>query len=136
MTTPSLSVSPPKEGKIHAFFRRLRQGQNEREAEDLLNDHPHKEECMRIDCCTPGEKVTIQGTVRSITIHPKSSLPALELDLYDGTGSVTVIFMGRRHIPGISAGRFLTVTGRLTCNFDKPSIYNPKYELHPSSEGY
>lgn len=119
--------------KLSSFLHRtFRRGQSELEAEDILHDHPHPEECYRIDCCVPGEKVTVQGTIRSVTIRPKNTLPELELDLYDGTGNITVIFMGRRSVPGISAGRFITVTGRLTCNAEKPIIYNPRYTLYPT----
>ncbi len=52
--------------------------------------------------------------------------------LYDGSGSVTVIWLGRRRIPGIDAGRTIVVRGRLTCNTDNPTIYNPRYELKPT----
>jgi hypothetical protein len=69
--------------------------------------------------------------VRSMTIRPRSTVPALEIDLYDGSGSVTVVWLGRRRIPGIDPGRKLTVRGRLTCNTEEPTIYNPRYELKP-----
>ncbi len=86
-----------------------------------------------IDRCTPGQTVTVSGMVRSMTIRPRSNVPALEIDLYDGSGSVSVVWLGRRRIPGIDPGRSMVVCGRLTCNTDSPTIYNPKYELKPSA---
>jgi hypothetical protein len=67
-----------------------------------------------------------------MTIRPRSTVPALEIDLYDGSGSLTVVWLGRRRIPGIDPGRSMTVRGRLTCNTDRPTIYNPRYELKPT----
>jgi hypothetical protein len=81
--------------------------------------------------CIPGESVTVSGMVRSMTIRPRSTVPALEIELYDGSGSVSVVWLGRRRIPGIDPGRAMVVRGRLTCNTDSPTIYNPRYELKP-----
>lgn len=83
--------------------------------------------------CQPGERVCISGTVRSVTLRPREQAPALEIELYDGTGSLTVVWMGRRRILGITPGRRMTVWGRLTCNADEPRIFNPRYELKPSA---
>lgn len=92
-----------------------------------------KKDSTRIDCCTPGSQVTVRGMVRSMTLRPKSTVPALEIELYDGSGSVRVVWLGRRRIPGIEPGRGMVVTGRLTCNTDLPTIFNPRYELKPVS---
>ncbi len=67
-----------------------------------------------------------------MTIRPRSTVPALEIELYDGSGSVSVVWLGRRRIPGIDPGRKITVRGRLTCNTARPTIYNPRYELKPT----
>jgi RecG-like helicase len=87
-----------------------------------------------IDHCTPGQTVTVRGMVRAVTMRPRSTVPALEIELYDGSGSVSVIWLGRRRIPGIDPGRTIVVHGRLTCNADDPTIYNPRYELKPTTE--
>ena len=84
--------------------------------------------------CQHGEKVAITGTVRTMTIRPTSSIPALEIELYDGSGSVSVVWLGRRRIPGIETGRHMIVTGRLTCNPQESVMYNPRYELKPASK--
>ena len=83
--------------------------------------------------CQPGAQVEVVGSVRSVSVAPSAKSPSLEIELYDGTGVVTVVWMGRRTIPGIVAGRTLKVCGRLTCNTDRPMIFNPRYELRPLS---
>ena len=86
---------------------------------------------QQIDQCQPGAQIEVVGTVRSVSIAPTIKNPALEIELYDGSGVVTVVWMGRRSIPGIVAGRTMKVCGRLTCNTERPTIFNPRYELRP-----
>jgi RecG-like helicase len=88
---------------------------------------------QQISQCRPGTQIEVVGTVRSVSIQPSIKTPALEVELYDGSGVVTVIWLGRRTIPGIVAGRTMKVCGRLTCNTERPVIFNPKYELRPLS---
>lgn len=130
-TTTSASATRHRPG----FWSRLTRSQAEVEAAELQGEvlgsaHQH---LTAIDCCTPGETVTVRGMVRSVTLRPRSTAPALEVELYDGSGTVTVVWLGRRAIPGIDAGRTMVVCGRLTCNTEKPTIYNPRYELKPTA---
>ena len=119
-----------KTGRWHRWTRT----QAEVEADELLSDNKSvARDLTRIDCCSPGATVTVRGMVRSMTLRPKSTVPALEIEVYDGSGSVAVVWLGRRKIPGIEPGRSIVVTGRLTCNADSPTIYNPRYELKPVS---
>lgn len=71
------------------------------------------------------------GTVRSVTLRPRAGVPALVAELYDGTGTLTVVFLGRRQIPGIIAGRRLRVHGRVAQRDGRPVVFNPSYELLP-----
>lgn len=88
---------------------------------------------QQIGQCKPGSQIEVVGTVRSVSVQPSMKSPSLEIELYDGSGMVTVVWMGRRTIPGIVAGRTMKVCGRLTCNTDRPTIFNPRYELRPLS---
>ena len=116
------------------MWRRFTRTQSQVEAEELLREHEElRSRATRIGSCTPGETVTVRGMVRSVTLRPRSTVPALEIELYDGSGAVSVIWLGRRRIPGIDPGRTMEVTGRLTCASDSPTIYNPRYELKPVS---
>ena len=88
-----------------------------------------------IDRCACGEIVTVCGPLRSVTLLPVAGLPAVEAELYDGTGSIALIWMGRRRIAGIEPGRVLTATGRLGVSQGHPVIYNPRYALRPITVG-
>jgi hypothetical protein len=77
------------------------------------------------------ELVTVAGTLRTVTLRPRAGVPALVADLYDGTGSVCLIWLGRREIPGINPGRSIIAYGRITADGEHPVIFNPRYELRP-----
>lgn len=115
------------------FWSRLTRTQTQIEADELRDQVQDAEVAglTTIDCCTPGQTVTVRGMVRNVTMRPRSTVPALEIELYDGSGSISVVWLGRRRIPGIDAGRTMVVHGRLTCNTANPTIYNPRYELKP-----
>ena len=42
---------------------------------------------------------------------------------------VTLVWLGRRHIPGIQPGRAMTARGRIALRDNRKVIYNPHYEL-------
>lgn len=129
-----MSVADQDRGGVSRLWHRLTRNQAEVEADELLAEHDDLAGAVeRIDCCAPGDTVTVRGMVRSMTLRPRSTVPALEIDLYDGSGSVTVVWLGRRRIPGIDPGRSMVVTGRLTGDPHSPTIYNPRYELKPLS---
>lgn len=75
--------------------------------------------------------VTVQGNLRTITLRPRGGVPALEAEVDDGSGVLTVIWLGRRQIAGISPGRSLRVTGRIGRLEGVRTMYNPRYELLP-----
>ena len=82
--------------------------------------------------CCKGEPVTVAGTLRTVTLRPRAGAPTLEAELYDGTGSVLLVWLGRRRIGGIECGRSLTARGRLTLHDGRPTLYNAEYELRPT----
>ena len=45
------------------------------------------------------------GRLRTVVYTPRTNLPTLEADLYDGSDVVTLVWLGRRHIAGIEPGR-------------------------------
>lgn len=76
--------------------------------------------------------VTVQGTLKTVTLRPRGGVPALEAELYDGTGSVHLIWLGRRRITGITAGRGIRVAGRIGVQHEQRVMYNPRYSLRPT----
>ena len=75
------------------------------------------------------ELVTLRGTIRTVTVRPRGGVPALEAELYDGSGVLTIVWLGRRSIAGIGPGRSLQVRARIGVHDGLRIIYNPHYEL-------
>lgn len=75
------------------------------------------------------QMATLRGRISVLTLRPRSGTPWLEAEFTDGSGSLTLIWMGRREIPGVVAGRELTVTGRVSWVDGRRRMYNPFYEL-------
>ena len=74
---------------------------------------------------------TVCGTLRSVTLRPRAGVPALEAEMFDGTGSLSVVWLGRRQIAGVEPGRRVRVHGMVTDNHGNRVIFNPRYELLP-----
>jgi hypothetical protein len=79
--------------------------------------------------CRRGQLVAVSGRLRTVAYTPRTNLPTLEADLYDGSDVVTLVWLGRRQIIGIEPGRQLTARGRIAIRDDRKVIYNPYYEL-------
>lgn len=74
-----------------------------------------------VSCC---------GTVRSVSLRPRGdAVPAMIVDLDDGSRTMNLVWLGRRKIAGIEPGTYLKVTGRVTYVKDTPTIFNPSYEI-------
>ncbi len=110
------------------FLRRLVATEAELDAEELQRS-------STASGCTPacdvkrGQLVSVTGRLRTVVYTPRTNLPTLEAELWDGSDVVTLVWLGRRHIAGIEPGRQLTVRGRISIRDDRKVIYNPYYEL-------
>lgn len=115
-------------GVLRRTLGRLMSSQDEIEAAELQRD-------VRVSGCCPiaaahdREEVTLAGTLRTVTLRPRGGIPALEAEVYDGSGTVTVIWLGRRRIAGIEPGRAIQVSGRVSMHDGAAVMFNPRYEL-------
>lgn len=118
---------------VRSVWHRLTRSQEAAEAEELQERMRRMQAlgARPIDQCDVGEVVTVSGVVQALSLRPRATVPALEIDVYDGSGRVRVVWLGRRSIPGIDAGRPIIITGRLTKPDGMPTIYNPRYQLLP-----
>ena len=98
------------------------------EAQELRSDAASAG-CSAVSACRKGEVVTVTGRIKSVVYTPRETVPTLEAELFDGSGSVTLVWLGRRRIPGIEPGRRLTARGRFAAFEGRQVIYNPWYEL-------
>jgi hypothetical protein len=120
-----------KENMLQRALRRLATSNAELESEELQRN-VRQEGAIPIGACEDRQQVNLTGTVSSITLSPRAGHPALDVELRDGSGVVTLVWLGRRQIPGIDAGRTLKVWGRISCHEGRRLVYNPRYELLPT----
>jgi hypothetical protein len=87
--------------------------------------------------CTPVSdlrdraRATVSGVLRSVTLRPREGVPALQAELFDGSGTLDLVWLGRREIHGVEPGRRLRAEG-LVCLVDgRRTVFNPRYELAP-----
>ena len=73
----------------------------------------------------------LQGRIRSCEVSPISGSPALRCELVDSSGGVTLLFYGRRAIPGIEPGATVRVEGRVGDYRGHLAMANPIYRLLP-----
>ena len=114
-----------------AFRRMLRKLTSDVEILDAenLSENAEKSGAQRAAECAFGQEVTVFGRLRSVEFCPQDADATLEAELFDGTEGVTLIWMGRRRIPGIEPGRTMRVRGRLAVRDGRKVIYNPFYEI-------
>jgi len=107
----------------------------DQEARDLLAAHEATERedvgAVLIAAAPDREVVTLRGRLRTVTLRPRGGVPALESELADGSGAVTLVWLGRRRIAGIEPGRAVEVIGRIGVQEGVRIMYNPRYELLP-----
>ena len=118
-------------GRLRRAFRGLASSQDEREAEEL-QDVAADFGARQVIACCDREMVTLFGTLKTVTFSPRGGVPALEGELYDGTGTVTLIWLGRRRIAGIRPGVEMIVSGRIGIVDGSRVMFNPRYELRPT----
>jgi hypothetical protein len=116
------------ERPLRKIFKRLTSSDEQLEAEELLEETQERG-ATPVVRCRDRDRVTVSGTLRTVTLRPRAGVPALEAELYDGSGTVSLVWLGRRRVPGIEPGRVIVAEGRITYHQGGPVIYNPRYEL-------
>ena len=76
------------------------------------------------------ERVRIRGIVLSVRVVPwVESSPVLECTVFDETGGLTLVFLGRHTIGGIRPGSVLEAEGRVVEARGRLALMNPLYDL-------
>ncbi|HEX8487559.1 MAG TPA: OB-fold nucleic acid binding domain-containing protein [Propionibacteriaceae bacterium] len=120
-----------KSNMLQRALHKLASSNAELESEEL-QENVRAEGAVPIKTCEDRQVVSLTGTVSTVTIHPRGGYPALEVELRDGSGAVTLVWLGRRQIAGIDPGRTIKICGRISCHEGRRVIYNPKYDLLPA----
>lgn len=116
------------DGRLRRALKNLSASSDELEAAEL------QRACLRqgwtpIAAAKEREFVTLYGTIKTVSLAPRAGTPTLEAAMYDGSGTVTIVWLGRRKIAGIKPGTALTISGRLSGDPDSRVMFNPRYEL-------
>jgi hypothetical protein len=118
------------DGRFRRALRRLTADDDTLAAEELAGRIEHIGACP-IATAPERTLVLLHGTLQSVTLRPRGGVPALEAELYDGTATAYVVWLGRRRIAGIRPGASLVVEGRLGTSAGRRTVYNPAYRLLP-----
>jgi RecJ-like exonuclease len=108
-------------GRIVASSHRL-------EAEELQDDAARMS-CTPLEDLQRGSMARVTGRLRAVSYTPRETLPTLSAELFDGSGSIELVWLGRRRIAGLEPGRRVMVIGRVGVHDGNLAIYNPWYTL-------
>jgi RecG-like helicase len=111
------------------FFRRMSETDEHRYAEEIEKWSDSVPGTVRIEDAPLRQRVRLAGVVRRITVRPLEGHESLEALLYDGTGEVTVVWMGRRTIPGLDLGTRVVVEGLIADQRGEKRLVNPSFEF-------
>jgi len=129
-TTTRAAAGKQHRSALARLGERLTKTVTQMEADEL------REDAARLGC-TPmcdlrdRQEATVSGTVRAVTLRPRVNVPALVIDLYDGSRTINLVWLGRRAIAGIQPGTYLRAHGRVTYYRGIPTIFNPAYDIVP-----
>ena len=118
-----------------SLLRRLR--------DRLTGGEDHETAEVRTRTAAPGTRTIAEvedrvaadvcGVARALSHPPTSGGPReLTVELYDGTGTLDVVWLGRRSVPGIRPGTVLRIRGRVCRREGVRTIFNPDYEILPA----
>ncbi len=111
-------------------FQDLSKTATQHEADEIAAQADHAG-CTPIAALHDRDEATISGTIRSVVLPPKRSVPALVAEVFDGGGSANLVWIGRRSIGGIEPGVFVRARGRVATVRGTPTLFNPTYEIVP-----
>jgi len=105
---------------------------NREDAKALVHDTTEPTDVTPVADLVWRERTTVSGQVRAVRLAAVAQSPSLEVELWDESGGVVLVFYGRRRIAGIRAGVRLTAVGTISDRHGKLAIANPVYRLEPS----
>ena len=117
-----------REPQERTGLRSLLSSRAELEASD------ERRESRRVGCTEVAQlgdrhRAQVSGVLRSVTLRARQNVPALEAELYDGSGSLRVVWLGQRRIAGIEPGRRARLEGFVCLQEGERTMFNPRYEL-------
>ena len=115
--------------RVRRFFHRMGESDQQRLNEEIQAWAATIPGTTRIAAAPPRERVKLAGVVKRITVHPEHGLEALEARIVDGTGEMSVMWMGRRSIHGLTLGTRVVVEGVIGDSRLGLRMVNPSFEF-------
>lgn len=118
--------------ELNRAFKRLRAPTRELDRDRLRDFCANCPGAEPIADVQPRVEAIVVGEITCVATVPRpDGSPWLEVTVNDGTGSLRVLWTGRRKIAGIKPGQRIMVSGRCTPKGAKGRlmVYNPEYEL-------
>src|SRR3954470_21398482 len=120
----------------HDAIERIEERQREESAAPAIRTRPRSVGQLpaRSEGTTPiadaawRQKVTVEGRVLKVQLGAAAGR-SLEVQLFDESGGLRLLFMGRTDIPGVDCGAVIRATGRVGRYRGHLAIANPVYEL-------
>lgn len=78
--------------------------------------------------------MVITGTILSVGMTEQGSGTSFSCVLFDGTGEIGLLFLGRQSVPGFEVGTRCTVEGTARMGSGRLVLWNPFYRLEPPDE--
>lgn len=116
--------------RLRTVLKQLVASQAELEAGEERQE-TERRGCTAVADLADRKRANVSGVLRSVTLRPRETVPALEAELYDGSGSLDVVWLGRRRIAGVEPGRRARLEGLVCIQGGRRTMYNPRYELSP-----
>lgn len=120
-------------GRRHSLLHRLTASAENIDAAELQDDVEERS-CTPVSDLCRGKAVQVVGRVRAVVYTPSETVPTLEAELFDGSDSLDLVWLGRRRIAGVEPGRRVVARGRVGVHNGRLAIYNPWYELLSSGQ--
>jgi RecG-like helicase len=102
----------------------------------VADEHTHVDGQTPILEASHRQRVTVAGRVHSMRVQPRAGVATLECTVNDGSGSMTIVFLGRREVPGLHSGARVIAEGVVGEHHGRLAMLNPRLELvaEPSVE--
>jgi amino acid transporter len=113
------SEAPPRRRTIKASKR----------AAQRSDDPGLPDGCIPIAAAEFRRPARLAGRIRSVRVQPLAGVASLEVTVADASGSILVVFVGRRRVPGIKPGARLIVESVVGEHGGRLALLNPIYEL-------
>ena len=118
-------IAHPSE-KVFGFIRKIFV-----KDDDIVEEEPVETGAAPISSIHARDRVHLIGTVEATSSTPEG----WRAEVSDGTGTVTLLWMGRTAIPGVTVGTTMHVWGRAAAQRTGLLIYNPAYAIQAPPEG-